>query len=143
MGIAYRADRTLGCTVSVWDGIVTGADVREHLVRLAGDNDWPPGHLHLTDLTTITKASVPDPELLDLLYEGTNVAEELRVAVVVRAGPDFEPDLRYATATEAVAATTFADLPLACAFLAVQEDAIQATIIELRQELEAENAARS
>ena len=97
MAIAYRADRELGCTISVWDGVVTGADVRQHLVRLAGDRDWPPrGNLHLSDLTTVTKATVPDPELLELLYEGTNVATDLKVAVVVRPEPEFTCDLTFA-----------------------------------------------
>ena len=142
MGIAYRADRSLGCTVSVWDGTVTAADVRHHLIRLAGDNDWPPGRLHLTDLTTITKATVPDPELVDLLYEGTNAAEKLKVAVVVRSDPRFAPELRYANAAEELAAITFVDLAVACAYLGVSQDAIQATISELRQELHVENATR-
>jgi hypothetical protein len=142
VGIAYRAVRSLGCTVSVWDGTITAEDVRRHLIRLAGDNNWPPGRLHLTDLTTITKATVPEPELLDLLYEGTNVAQDLKVAVVVRPEPRFTADLRYASAAEELSAITFDDFALACAYLGVRPGAIQETLSALRQELDLQNATR-
>jgi hypothetical protein len=135
MAIAYRADRSHACTVSVWDGDVTADDVRHHLARLAVDEDWPAGPAHLTDLTTIKTADVPDPELLALLYEGTTLAEDLKIAVVVRAEPRFEPALRYETATAKLAATTFDDLGTACRYLGVSAPAMQATIAELRQQL--------
>ena len=62
MSIRYRADRALGCTIAIWDGDITADDARQHLVRLAGDPDWPPGALHLADLTTIGNIIVPDAE---------------------------------------------------------------------------------
>ena len=136
MGIAYRADRALGCTTSVWDGSIGAADVRQHLLRLAEDREWPPGRLHLTDLTTITDATVPDAELLDLLYEGTNLAEELEVAVVVRADFPGSTDLRFASAAREMRAASFTDLVLACAHLGIPASGAQATIRELREELE-------
>lgn len=135
MGIAYRADRLHGCTVSVWDGDVTAEDVRRHLGFLAADKEWPAGRAHLTDLTTMTSADVPDPELLGLLYEGTTLAEDLRIAVVVRGEPSFETMRRYEIATDKLAATTFDDLAPACAYLGVSVSAVQAMLAELRTEL--------
>ena len=135
MGIAHRADRSLGCTVSVWDGDVGVEDVQQHLIALAGDRDWPPGLLHLTDLTTIGTVSVPDPELVALLYEGTNLSEELRVALVVRPEALDKPDVRFASAAREVKAQLFTDLTLACANLGVDSTAVAATIEQLRAEL--------
>jgi hypothetical protein len=142
MGIAYRADPALGCTTSVWDGSISAEDVRQHVVLLAGDGEWPPGQLHLTDLTTITDATIPDPELLALLYEGTNLSEELRVAVVVRSDFLPSPVLRFASATREMIATTFTDLAKACAHLGTSEAEVRATIEDLREEL-ARDARRS
>ena len=136
MGIAYRTDRSLGCTTSVWDGTIVAGDVRDHLVALAGDRDWPPGHLHLTDLTTIANATIPDPELLDLLYEGTNLVEELRVAVVVRSEFLLRPGLRFASASAEIRATSFTDVDLASAHLGIDASTARATIDELRHELQ-------
>jgi hypothetical protein len=135
MGIAYRADRPLGCTISVWDGSISPADVQEHLIAIAGDRDWPPGPLHLTDLTTIVEATIPDAQLVDLLYEGTNLAEELKVAVVVRADFPSTRDLRFASAAREMRATTFADFTSACAYLGVDAASVQATVEDLRTEL--------
>ena len=143
MGIAYKADRSLDCTISVWDGRITAEDVRQHLGCLASDSEWPAGRLHLTDLRSITTATVPDPELLDLLYEGTNLAETLKVAVVVRAEPPFRSDLRYETATESLGAATFSDLALACAYLGLDEGAAGETIAELRHQLQVDAAKHS
>jgi hypothetical protein len=135
MGIVYRADRSVGCTTSVWDGSIGPEDVQQHLIRLAEDREWPPGRLHLTDLTTIQDATIPDPELLDLLYEGTNLSEELKVAVVVRSEFLRRPDLRFASAAHEISATTFTDLDLACAYLGIDAAGARATIKDLREEL--------
>ena len=118
---------------------MNAADIRQHLVRLAEDADWPPGNLHLTDLTTIALASVPDAELLDLLYEGTTLGADLKLAVVVHLGSELIPDLRYVKATEVLAAVTFTDLESACEHLAIREDVVSATISELRHQLEGGN----
>ena len=135
MGIAHRSDPAAGCTTSVWDGSLDAHDVRQHLIRLAEDRAWPPGPLHLTDLTTMTGASIPNPELLDLLYEGTNLPEELNVAVVVQ--PEFlrKPTLQFASATRAMHATVFTDLDLACTHLGISAATARTTISELRDEL--------
>jgi hypothetical protein len=115
MGIVHRAEPSVGCTFDIWDGEVGAEDVQQHLVRLADDRCWPAGHAHLTDLTTLASAPVPDPEVLDALYEGTGLANDLKVAVVVSEGVRSDTDLRYATLTEELAARTFPDLGLACA----------------------------
>lgn len=135
MGIAHRAEPSVGCTFDVWDGEVSTEDVREHLVRLAVDRDWPAGQGHLTDLTTLAKATVPEPEVLDALYEGTGLGHDLKVAVVVPAGFPPDIDLSYTTLTEELVAGSFTDVGLACAYLGVDEARARVILDELRQEL--------
>jgi hypothetical protein len=135
MGIVHRAEPSVGCTFDVWDGEVGAEDVQQHLVRLADDRCWPAGRAHLTDLTTLASAPVPDPEVLDALYEGTDLADDLKVAVVVSAGVLSDIDLRYATLTDELAARTFPDLGLACAFLGVDEARARVILDELRRSL--------
>ena len=77
MGISHRAEPSIGCTFDVWDGEVSDDDLCHHLVRLAEDNAWPAGHAHLTDLSTLVSAPVPDPQVLDALYDGTSLGHDL------------------------------------------------------------------
>jgi hypothetical protein len=135
MGIAHRAEPSVGCTFDVWDGEVGTEDVREHLVRLASDRDWPAGHGHLTDLTTLAQAPGPEPEVLDALYEGTGLGNDLKVAVVVPAAFPPDIDLRYTTLTEELVARSFSDLGPACAYLGVDETRARVILDELRRGL--------
>jgi hypothetical protein len=132
MSIRYHADRELGCTVAVWDGDVTGEDARKHLVRLAGDPNWPPGPLHLADLRTTAAVSIPDPELVELLFEGSTLAGGIRIAVVVR--PDFlaGTDERFDATMGEMNAATFVDLGAACRYLDVDATRISAIVDELK-----------
>jgi hypothetical protein len=67
--IGYRLDIVLGLTVVVWDGDVLTGQANAHLVRLAEDLWWPPGALHLLDVTTAASVAVHDPGLVRLLVE--------------------------------------------------------------------------
>ena len=133
MSILYRADRALGCTIAIWDGDITGEDARKHLVRLASDPNWPPGSLHLADLTTTSTVAIPDPELVELLFEGSNLAKELSIAVVVRSEFLGDSDARYDTSMGAMNAATFTDLDAACAYLNLDSRDVAAVIEELRK----------
>ncbi len=132
MPIRYRADRALGCTIAVWNGDITGEDALQHVFRLAEDGNWPPGSLHLADLTTVATVSIPDPELVDLLFEGTTLAADIRIAVIVR--PDFVStvDTRYDTSMGTMNAATFTDLTAACDYLRLDSRDVAAVIEALR-----------
>jgi hypothetical protein len=133
MPIDYRVVKALGCTVAVWDGDLTSEDMQQQMIRLASDPEWPPGPRHLVDASTLGTVVVPDSELLELLYEGTNLAEKIRIAMVV--GPDFfdEARPRYPSAAAAFDAATFTDLDAACAYLGVSVSTVRATIEDLRR----------
>jgi len=134
MPIDYRAVKALGCTIAVWDGDLTGEDMQQQMIRLASDPEWPPGPRHLVDGSTLGTVVIPDPELLELLYEGTKFVKEMRVALVVR--PDFfdEARPRYHRANAAFHAETFTDLDTACEYLGVSVSTVRTTIEELRSE---------
>jgi hypothetical protein len=134
MPVGYRAVKALGCTIAVWDGDLTSEDMQQQMIRLASDPEWPPGPRHLLDATTLGTVIIPDPELLELLYEGTNLVEKMRIAMVVR--PDFfdEARPRYHTAAAAFDAATFTDLGKACAYLGLTVSAVKPTIETLRGE---------
>jgi hypothetical protein len=135
MPIVYRADKTHGCSIAVWDGDLTSDDMQQQLIRLASDPEWPPGPHHLVDGTTLRTVIIPDPELLDLLFEGTNLVQQIRIAVVVRSDFLDAATEQYRSAAEAFDAATFTDLDSACAYLDLSTAAIRSAIERLRRQL--------
>jgi hypothetical protein len=134
MPIGHRAVSALGCTIVVWDGLLTSEDMTQQLIRLASDAAWPPGPRHLVDCTTLEAVIIPDPQLLELLYEGTPFVQRIRVAVVVRQDFLDETRARFHTAVDAFEAATFTELDTACAYLGVSAPAVRVTLDELRRE---------
>jgi len=135
MRIVHEAVPAYGCTFEVWDGDIDEAEVRAHLLRLAEDVHWPPGLLNLVDLTTMGKVSIPDPDLVALLREGTVLERELRTALVVRGEFIADTGSQFDEAASATGVTTFATLSAASLHLGISP-AISLPIIErLRQAL--------
>jgi len=135
MPIVYRALRSLGCTISIWDGEIDERTARDHVLRLAQDSEWPPGPLHLTDLRTVRHATLPDAGLLDLLYEGTDLTEDIRVAVIVDPGQLSSPALHFMAGTIELHALTFEDVASACAYLDLDVGSVETVLARLRHEL--------
>ncbi len=121
MAIAHEAVRSQGCTFEVWHGDIDDNEVRAHLLRLAEDPNWPPGALNLVDLSTVGNISVPDPELVALLREGTVLETELKTALIVSEYVDATAP-RYEEAARATGVTTFGDLRSASAYLGIPHD---------------------
>ena len=135
MRIAHKAVGSHGCTFEVWDGDIDEDEVRAHLVRLAEDPDWPPGALNLADLTTMGNVSIPDPELVALLPEGTILETEIKTALVVR--PEFiaANARQYEDVARATRVTAFTDLRSASEHLGIPPQASQSLMDALRQSL--------
>ena len=134
MPIVHEANKALGCTIAIWDGNLTSEEMQQQLMSLASDPEWPPGPHHLVDGTTLESVLVPDPELLELLYEGSHLVGEMRIAIVLR--PDFLAGAqRFDTASKAFDAAPFTDIDGACAYLGLSTPAIQSVIDSLRQQL--------
>lgn len=137
MGIAHKLVPELGLTVVVWHGDVTADDSVNHLVRLAEEQHWPPGLLHLTDMRTVKTVTLPDPELLELLFDGSHWRDEDLVKVVIVPAEM----LRGTTVEDAAAglgmnADVFGDVANACARLGIDPIPIARMVDALRAEID-------
>jgi hypothetical protein len=136
MGIAHSLLPDLELTIVVWHGDVTAADSVDHLLRLAEEPDWPPGLLHLTDMRTVEQVTLPDPELLELVFEGSHWRDEDLVKVVI-----VSPELLQRTTVQDAAtafgmtATVVADVASACAQLGINPARVESVLDELRSRL--------
>jgi hypothetical protein len=135
MGIVYRIDPALDCTVVVWDGDVTADDHVQHLLRLAADPDWPPAR-HLTDLTTVGEVTVPDPKLMDALVEGSPMRDEIAKVIIVRPGFLRENWTQDSGASEVGVPEVCTNVAAACSYLGVDPTAMRFTLDELRSPLD-------
>jgi hypothetical protein len=133
MGIVHTAMASHSCTFEVWDGDIDEAEVEEHLFRLAEDADWPPGLLNLVDLSTVGTISIPDPELVALLREGTILENELKTALVVRSEFINANAPQYNEAARATGVTAFTDIPSASEHLGIPLHASLSVMERLRQ----------
>jgi hypothetical protein len=134
VGIVYRIDRELDCTVVVWDGDVTADDHVQHLLRLAADPDWPPAR-HLTDLTTVGEVTLPDPRLMDALVEGSPMRE---IAKVILVRPGFLGDdwIQDSGASVIGVPEVCTDVGAACVYLGVDPVVMRSTLDELRSPID-------
>jgi hypothetical protein len=131
-GIGYRVDLALELTVVVWDGDVSASEANAHLIRLAEDRCWPPGRLHLLDLTTAGSVAVHDTELVRLLVEARP-----RFGMAIVARDDDMSAEQFATAARQVRAdvTVHESIRSACAWLEVDPVATQHMVDAIRDEL--------
>ena len=132
MAIEYQLDMSRGLTLVVWDGDVTFDESTNYLIRLAADSDYPPGPLHLTDLTTAADVAPPETDLLTELVAGS---DPFRMAIVA---PDTSAAARhFEEAAEAVGTTVavFDDLQAAGAWLGIDHEAAGATLDAIRRDL--------
>jgi hypothetical protein len=101
VSIGYRTYKTLGLSLVVWDGDVTGDEAEDHVRRLRADAGWPPGPLHLVDTTTVTSApNVANTKLTEMSVE---IAEgrSIRFALIAVSGAFEEATKFQAAATAA------------------------------------------
>lgn len=135
MRIAHVALEAHRCTFEVWDGDIDETEVRAHLRRLAEDVHWPPGLLNLVDLTTVGKISIPDPDLVAVLREGTVLEHELRTALVVPAEFMTAPQPHFEEAASATGVTSFTTVHAASMHLGIPVETSLPILEQLRQSL--------
>jgi hypothetical protein len=142
MGIAYRCDNTMGLCVSVWDGVVTEEQRRQHIATLEADPEWGAAGLLLTDLTGIS--AVRRPSAKQVLETAAEFSERLAPAVrdakwAMVAGETFVLAQRFGTylEEEVPRLIVFNDLATACTWLGVDGVAVGTVLDELRAEVRA------
>jgi hypothetical protein len=142
MGIAYRCDKTTGLCVSVWDGVVTDEQRRQHMATLEADPEWGAGGLLLTDLTGVSAARRPTAK--QVLETAADFSE--RLAPMVRdakwamvAGETFVLAQRFGSylEEEVPRLIVFNDLATACTWLGVDGAEVGTLLDELRGEVRA------
>lgn len=134
MGIVYRIDQGLDCTIVVWDGDITADDHIQHLLRLAADPDWPPAR-HLTDLTTVGEVTLPDPLLMDALVEGSPMRDEIVKVIIVRPGFLGEHWMQDSGASVTGVPEVCTNVAAACVHLGLDPTVMRSTLDELRSPL--------
>jgi hypothetical protein len=134
VGIVYRIDQGLDCTIVVWDGDITADDHIQHLLRLAADPDWPPAR-HLTDLTTVGEVTLPDPLLMDALVEGSPMRDEIVKVIIVRPGFLGEHWMQDSGASVTGVPEVCTNVAAACVHLGLDPTVMRSTLDELRSPL--------
>ena len=137
VGIGYRIYKTLGLTLVVWDGEVSGDEAEDQVRKLKLDPDWPPGPLHLLDTTTVTSAPlVANTKLVEMLNE---IAESRLIRFAVIASGDsaneavkFQAEVTVLGVSQVI---VFNDVSAACSWLGIDLPATRATLADLRREL--------
>jgi len=136
VAIAYQLYKALGLTVVVWDGVVTGYDAEEQVRRLRADPDWPPGPLHVLDVTSVSSVlTVADTKLIEMLAE---MADTRQIRFAVIANDAFDEAARFQEAASAVGVSrviVFNELSTACTWLGLEVTATRAALGALRSEL--------
>lgn len=137
MTIGYRIYKTLGLTLVVWDGDISGDEAEDQIRTLRSDPDWPPGPLHLLDTTTVTSAPlVANTKLVEMLNE---IAESKLIRFAVVASGDSSAEAtKFQAAATAVGVSqviVFNDISAACSWLGIDLPATRTTLADLRREL--------
>jgi len=136
VAIGYRIDKTLGLTVVVWDGAVTGDEAEDHVRRLVADPDWPPGPHHLLDTTTaISIPNVANTKLVEMLVDAAD-ARRVRFALVATEG--FSEATRFQRAALAggvLHVVVFGDVVTACTWLGTDRTKVRSALGVVRREL--------
>ena len=134
--IGYRIYKTLGLTLVVWDGDISGDQAEDHVRTLRIDRDWPPGPLHLLDTTSVTSPpAMANSKLVEMLSEITE-GKLIRFAVVstdaLGQATKFQAEATAAGVNQVI---VFNDLTGACSWLGIDLKATQTTLEDLRREL--------
>ncbi len=133
MSIGYRPVPSLGGIIEVWAGDVSRDEHVQHIVGLAADAAWPPERFYLADLTAVGDVEVPDPQIVDLLMEGTHVRDRVEKVSIIR--PEWGAEMEKHGREVGAASKAFTDLDEACALLGVPCAVVRATIAEIRIDL--------
>jgi hypothetical protein len=144
MGIAYRCDTDRGITLSVWDGVITIDDWRDHVRRQLADPQWPGGRLSLTDARSARH--------LFTAYEICDIAamyrsEPARITGIRVARIGAEDSLAALTFQQAIGPSgpttlVFDDLESASRWLGIQAADVQPMLDDLRDDLRTSDRRR-
>jgi hypothetical protein len=138
MGIAYRLDRDLGLTLTVFDGIITGEEWIRHVHEVFDLPEWPPGRLSLTDLRTADSHLLRDEDRQAVFAINQAHAKQLvgmKSAAIAGVHFDEARDFERGNRPSGLRLIAFDDVGPACAWLGLDAAVVAPMISELRAQL--------
>ena len=138
MGIAYRLDHTLGLTVTVFDGKITGEEWRSAVLQVFADPGWPPGRLNLTDLRTADASLLTVADREQIFEINARYAHKLiGMKSAAIGGALFEEARAFEREdrTSGLRLIAFDDVGPACTWLGVDVNDVRPVLEELRSQL--------
>jgi hypothetical protein len=138
MVIAYRLDHTLGLTLTVFDGRITGEDWRATVVNMFSNPKWPPGRLNLTDLRTANASELTVADRAEIFAINALHADKLvgmKSAAIGGANFEAARDFEREDQSSGLRLIPFDDLGPACIWLGINLEVARSMIDDLRREL--------
>ena len=139
MGIAYRCNPDLGCTLIVWDAEVTPEQWSDQVDRIIDDPAFPPGPLVLADLSTAGGAPLITTDVVEkMAYRWRTYAADLRKmrwAIIPNGAWDKARHFELELEGSNIRSMVFNEPWGACAWLGLDTDDAREILNDLRAEL--------
>jgi hypothetical protein len=138
MGIACRLDQGLGLTLTVFDGVITGAEWMRQVRELFANPEWPPGRLSLTDLRTADAHLISDADRQAIFKINQEHAKQLvgmKSAAIAGVLFDEAREFERENRPSGLRLIAFDDVGPACAWLGLDPAVVSPMITELRDQL--------
>jgi hypothetical protein len=138
MAIAYRLEKDLGLTVTVFDGVITGEEWINSVRGLFADPAWPPGRLNLTDLRTADSHLLTDADRQAIYAINQEHAKQLvgmKSAAIAGMHFDETRDFERGNRSSGLRLIAFDDVGPACAWLGLDPAVVAPMINEMRDQL--------
>ncbi|HTD49760.1 MAG TPA: hypothetical protein VK771_04125 [Acidimicrobiia bacterium] len=146
MGIAHRYIDSEDLIVTVWHGVVTWDQWAAVVRQQVGDPTWSYGRRRLTDASTADTSDLTADHVdaISAIYGATaNGIAGTQLAIVGDDVSTLAEHVERSMAALRVTTFIFNSIQIACAWLGVDPDIADHTIIELRAELDAHIAPRT
>jgi hypothetical protein len=138
MGIAFRLDRGLGLTLTLFDGVITGEEWIEQVSGLFADPAWPPGRLALTDLRTADSQLLTNADRQAIFEINQAHAKQLvgmKSAAIAGMHFDETRDFERGNRPSGLRLIAFDDVGPACAWLGLDPAVVAPMLTEMRDQL--------
>ena len=145
MPIDYVSDKSLGLSVTVIEGTVTVDEWRSHVRRQLADPDWPAGPASLTDARGANAVANGEPavqEMAAMYAAKASQTRNMRFAVVAKDAFEMARDFEEAVEPGGTRSLTVTSLDVACAWLCVDRDVVDALIQRVRASMNLRESAR-
>jgi hypothetical protein len=138
MGIAYRLDRGLGLTLTMFDGAVSGEEWIRRVQELFADPAWPPGRLNLTDLRTADSSAITAADrqaIYEINQEHAKQLVGMKSAAIAGVHFDETREFERGNRPSGLRLIAFDDVGPACTWLGVDAAVVAPMLTEMREQL--------